>query len=1042
MRSHKLPHPRSLGETAPDNGGVSIRRGRCGPAARWVAVPALLLSAAGGLLQAQFDAHRGRIVGVVMGPDGGVIPAAAVELKSIDSGISRTVRSDSLGRFQAGTLNPGQYSATASSPDFASAEVTGITVNVGSTVHVDIHMALEQLHSEIEVTAALVDTMLPASDNIVESDVFAKLPINGRRFHDFALLTPSVQVTRAAGHLSFGAQRGIYTNVTVDGTDYNQAFFGGIQGGERAGSIITVPQSAVQEFQAITSGFTAEYGRTTSGVVNVSTKSGSNEFHGDAFYQIRHPDLGIADPFGAKVLEKLQQFGGSAGGPLARNRSFWFFAIERQNADTPRYVEFPLLDAASRESGAEAYDYFQSLEQSFQSTNDAWALTPRFDFQLGDSNQLMTRYNFSTAKAVNSVSIGDPRLPRTTNALSHNGTEEDSIHFATVQWTSLLTPNIVNQLRFTATREQRPRNPNEMQPAVLTTLGDFGSRTFLPTTETDFRPLINNSLMIHSGAHDFKFGVEGDRIWIDDIFGYNQFGTFVLFSSDPDEILDALTPGGAIANRFDAPGQYFRQIGNTVGVQQLGHAALYLQDSWRPFHGLTLDLGFRWAAQINQDPLLGNDALIARVRGVDFPLGAFEPDRIPDDKRQWMPRLGFAYSPNGGSQRTVFRGSVGVFHAVTPPVFLNAATKVYRQPPFNLSVKLPTAGSTVYRQFLDAGIDLNAYPLDSLPVFQPDEVIRVLGEDPLQGAAPRGASPDFRNPRAVKFTLGMESRLTDKMVAGVQWMYNRTTRLHGMRDYNLPRSSVRPDDPAGIPYYDLSQRPEPSLSTVWVTESLGRASYNGVTANWKYLGDSMRFIAHYTYARAYSSDINEGYFWEPLYTDHARPEDAYGPADLDLRHQVTAHALIDLPGNFTWSAIVRTASAPPLNPTAGMDLNGDFYTADRALMAPGRYFGRNAFRNRGMRNIDMRLLRRFSFSERISAQFSAEVFNIFDFDNVEYGRFNRLYGPGLDLETGAPIGPSSSWRKLRAEDGGYDRNNTQIPGVGPLQVQIGLRFFF
>lgn len=1013
-----------------------------GAAARWAAALALLLSAAGGLLQAQFDAHRGRIVGVVLGPDGGVIPDAAVEVKSIDSGISRTVRSDSLGRFQAGTLRPGRYSATASSPDFAQAEVSGITVNVGSTVQVDIHMALEQLHSEIEVAAALVDATLPASDNIVASAVFSNLPINGRRFHDFALLTPSVQTTRAAGHLSFAAQRGIYTNVTVDGTDYNQAFFGGIQGGERANAIITVPQSAVQEFQAVTSGFTAEYGRTISGVVNVSTKSGSNELHGDAFYQIRHPDMGISDPFGAKVLEKLQQFGGSVGGPLARNRSFWFFAIERQNADTPRYVEFPLLDAANRESGAEAYDYFQSLEQPFQSTNDAWALTPRFDFQLDDSNQLMVRYNFSTARAVNSVGIGDPRLPRTTNALSHNGTEEDSIHFATVQWTSLLTPNVVNQLRFTATREDRPRTSNSMQPAVLTTLGNFGPRTFLPTTETDFRPFINNSLMIHSGSHDFKFGVEADRIWIDDLFGYNQFGTFILFPSDPDQILDALTPGGAVANRFDAPGLYFRQIGDLMGMQQIGHTALYVQDSWRPLPGLTLDLGFRWAAQINQDPRLGNDNLIARAGGVDFPFGPLDPTHIPDDKQQWMPRLGFAYSPNSGSQRTVFRGSVGVFHATTPPVFLNAATNAYRQPPLNLSVQLPTAGSTVYRQFLNAGIDLNDYPLDNLPIFSPEQIIGVLGGDPFQGAAPSGVSPDFRNPRAVKFTLGVESRLSGKMVAGAQWMYNRTMRLHGMRDYNLPPSSVRPDDPAGIPFYDLSRRPSPTLSAVTVAESLGRSSYNGVTANWKYLGDSMRFIAHYTYARAYSSDVNEGYFWEPLYTDHARPQDAYGPADLDLRHQLTAHAVLDLPGNFTWSAIVRASSAPPLNPSAGVDLNGDFYTADRALMAPGRYFGRNAFRNRPMRNIDMRLLRRFSFSERISAQFSAEVFNIFDFDNVEYGRFNRLYGPGLDLATGAPTGPSPSWRKLRAEDGGYDRNNTQVPGVGPLQVQIGLRFFF
>ncbi len=316
----------------------------------------------------------------------------------------------------------------------------------------------------------------------------------------------------------------------------------------------------------------------------------------------------------------------------------------------------------------------------------------------------------------------------------------------------------------------------------------------------------------------------------------------------------------------------------------------------------------------------------------------------------------------------------------------------------------------MYQQFLAAGIDLNAYSLDNLPVFSLDEIIWILGGYLLQGAAPISVSPSFRNPRAVKFTFGLERQLTNKTSVGAQWMYNKTSRLHGMRDYNLPRSAVRPDDPAGIPipYYDITRRPSPTLSTVQVVESLGRSSYNGVTANWKYFGDSMRFIAHYTYARAYSSDINEGYFWVPLYTDHARPEDAYGHADLDLCHQLTAHALLDLPGDFTGSAIVRAASAPPLNPSAGLDLNGDFYNTDRAFMAPGNYFGRNAFRNRAMRNVDVRLLRRFSISERVGAQLSVELFNVFDFDNVEYGGFNLLYEPGLDLATGAPIGPSPS----------------------------------
>ena len=294
-----------------------------------------------GRLVAQFDANLGRIVGRVSGPDGRAIPDVGVVVTALGTGLERSVCSDVTGWFQAGSLAPGEYSVTASSPDFAPATADGITVSVGSAVQVDLELALEATYVTVDVSASMLDAMLPASSNVVASQTFNELPINGRRFHDFALLTPSVQVSRATGQLSFAAMRGIYTNVMVDGSDYNQSFFGGIQGGERASQIITVPQSAVQEFQAVTSGFTAEYGRTISGVVNVSTKSGGGELHGDAFYQIRHPRLGLADPFGAKVLEEQQQFGGSLGGPIRADRAFWFLAVEHQASRLRNMSNFP-----------------------------------------------------------------------------------------------------------------------------------------------------------------------------------------------------------------------------------------------------------------------------------------------------------------------------------------------------------------------------------------------------------------------------------------------------------------------------------------------------------------------------------------------------------------------------------------------------------------------------------------------------------------------------------------------------------------------------
>ncbi len=463
-----------------------------------------------------------------------------------------------------------------------------------------------------------------------------------------------------------------------------------------------------------------------------------------------------------------------------------------------------------------------------------------------------------------------------------------------------------------------------------------------------------------------KFGGEFDRVGVDDIFGSNQFGNCIIFGSDPNYLLDALTPGGSIPNRFEGPGLYLRQSGNVTEVMDLGHAALFAADSWRVAPNLTLDLGFRWSAQYNDESLAGNQDLVGRVRGVSFPVESLDPTYIPDATRQFMPRFGFAYSPGSSGKRTVVRGGVGLFCGTSTAVWFNAPTKPLRSPSFNLSVNIPTTGATVYQQFLAAGIDLNAYPLNELPVFPIDEIVEVLDGDPWQGASPRVIHSEFANPRSTKFTLGAEHALTDRMVLGFQAMHQRNANLQILRDYNPPPPQVRQDDPAGIAFCDIYQRPSPTLGPVVVAESTGFGRYTGATASWKCRGDRLDFATHYTYARAYSSSVNENNPYSARFTDHGRPEDECGPSSLDMRHQLTSHVTWSLPGGLTWSGIIRTTSAPPVSPAAGTDLNGDTFSRDRALERPGKFFGRNTFRNRGMRNVDMRLLKALPFGERRS----------------------------------------------------------------------------
>ena len=541
----------------------------------------LLLSICVGTLSAQTNAHKGRIIGVVLDPAGASVAEARVTLINDTTGVVRALHSNRAGEYQSSSLDPGSYTIRAETDGFARTSIEGLVVSVGTTVRADITLQTEETRTEIDVAASLIDPSQSTSDNIVNGTAIRDLPINGRRFQDFALLTPTVQVDRQRGQLSFVGQRGINSNVMVDGTDYNQPFFGGIRGGERSNYVITVPQSAIREFQAVSAGYTAEYGRSSGGMLNVITKGGTNKLRGDGFHQVRGRSMGAEDPFGAKVLETLRQSGGSVGGPLVRNQAFFFVALERQSADTPRQVEFPRLARASRESGPEAFDLYTGLEEPFESTNDAWAFTPRTDLHLRGTQTLTFRYNASSADALNTSTTGNPRQSRTNRALSNNGTEKNQIHYFTGQLTSLWTPAWTNELRVTASGEERPRLNNASIPLIQSTIGRFGARSFLPTTQQDSRVQISDSVSLTSGSHTVKLGVDYSRLTASQNFGFHQFGRFILFGSDADQHLDCLSAGGQIANRFDCPGLYLRQVGNLHTAMQQSQLAIFALDSWR-----------------------------------------------------------------------------------------------------------------------------------------------------------------------------------------------------------------------------------------------------------------------------------------------------------------------------------------------------------------------------------------------------------------------------------------------------------------------------
>jgi hypothetical protein len=1018
----------------------------------------LLLCAAGAM--GQSDANKGQIAGTVYDPNQAVIPNAKVTVRNTGTGLTRELSTNEVGQYRAVLLDPGPYELSAESSGFARAKVEGVVLTVGTSLNVDIVLQVSSTTTVIEVGASLLSVALPAPSTTLNLGAITNLPINGRRFQDFAVLTPTVQVDPQRGQLSFAGQRGINANVMLDGADYNQPFFGGIRGGERSNNVFTVPQSAIQEFQVVTTGYSAEYGRSTGGVLNTITKSGNNDFHGDAFYQIRHKEMGSKDPVQLiGSLETLHQWGASLGGPVKKEKLFFFGAFERQDSSTPRQVLFAqLIGRPSTPQTADALNFFKREERNFTQTNDASAFTVRADYQRPSGHRLTLRYNFSDAAANNAVSVGNAISPFTNRAFSNDGTEKDRTHTGTAQYTHLFSPTVLNDLRFTGTYELRPRLSNSATPQVdVRTIGFFGSRNFLPTTQNDLRLQISDALSMTRRSHTIKVGFDYNRVTAAQIFGFNQFGGFTIAGANVDTLLRILSVAPN-QNRFDDRSvTYSRQIGNLTADLGMHQVAAFAQDSWRVNQKLTLDFGLRWEGQYNPAAEANNADLAGRVNGFRFPNGAtLDPANINDAAKQVMPRFGFAWTPVSGTRRTVVRGHTGLFYAAAPLLVFAGPTNNFRLPPGDLSITLsPTATQTVYQQLLAVGVNLNSTPLDALPVIPIDTVQRAstlaLGGralDPFAGASLIMMPRDYANPRAFQTGLGVETEVIRNLVAGLQFNYVNTVHLMRNRDYNLPAPFIRPNDASRRPTYGLrtgTLRPIPSLGSITVRETSARSMFRSLTFSAQHRSKKLQFGAFYTWAENFSDDDSERDATGFNYADPFNLALDYGPARIDIRHQFASYFVYSLPAGFDVSGSFRARSGIPVNATTGADTNEEFSTNDRPYSAPGVPFPRNSFRNRAVYGNDLRVLKNFFLgSETRKIQFSAEFFNLFNIDNVSFsgangGLFGGVYGLGIGTN-GQQVPVDSRFLRLRMPDGTYDRNNSQV-GT-PLQVQFGLRFFF
>src|SRR5436309_1299800 len=278
----------------------------------------------------QTQITTGTIQGTVTDANGAIVPGASVEIKNLDTNLTRTLTTDEGGRFVALALPPGPYSVTVSKQGFATAVAERLDLTVGQALNLPVAMKVSQVQERVTITATpTVDTVKTEASTTINETAVNTTPILGRKFEDLLTLTPGVSVVQGpdGDEITFSGQRGVFNNVSFDGGDYNNGFFGEQLGGQRAA--IDIPLDAVKEFQVVATGATAEFGRTAGGIINVISKSGTNDVHGSAFHFQRLEALSANTSDGRPLKGfRREQFGGTVGGPIRKDKAFFFFAFE------------------------------------------------------------------------------------------------------------------------------------------------------------------------------------------------------------------------------------------------------------------------------------------------------------------------------------------------------------------------------------------------------------------------------------------------------------------------------------------------------------------------------------------------------------------------------------------------------------------------------------------------------------------------------------------------------------------------------------------
>ncbi len=999
--------------------------------------------------------NQASIDGVITDPAGAVVPGAAVRARNLQTSATFHISTSEDGFFRFPVLPVGTYELIAEHAGFAPLTVKDLVVTVGAKIHMPLTLRLAT-HAEsvvVEDDPPLLETTRTAVSATVGSRAISELPVHGREFISFVLLTPGV-TNDVRGGLSFAGQRAM-NSLLVDGVDENDSFFDQPLGGEgfsnpTAGtSQYHVSQDAVQEFQVNSNSYSVEFGRASGGVTNAVTKSGTNEFHGSAYWFYRDHALNATDFVNnlngqPKDPFHFNQFGGTVGGPIRRNKLFFFFNYEglRSKKANPVFLNLPAgfqlsSDAIRAGFQQRALDYLEARAFS-------WVLPFRQDVYLAKFDWKVTPAHWLAGRWVRQR-LDAPGSSGAQASLENSVAGFINGDLLSASLTSTRSPSVTNAFRFSYIHEDVGFAAGSANPLANIFEGGqlvltIGRANGTPQRNRLDRIQLSDTLSYVHGRHTWKMGADAlldSNAYLNaqNFVGNYRFLSLESFGRSLAGV-PAPLPGEQYLQGFSGEGTPGADVDPNVH-----DFAAFIEDEWRLRPNLTLNLGLRYDLQVSARSPVKNPSPALAAAGIDT-------SALPTDKNNFAPRVGLAWSPLS-NQRLVVRAGYGIFYSPTIALQLSRAHLQN-----GITVQLRT-----FRPGTPSAALIPAYPNNFCGPPDPSALAPSCAP-PSTGASNPIIMPfarDHVEPYVQQGSLGIEVELQKDLTISTTYLVAKGTHLAQTRDVNLGL----PQTPAQIGiagtttilHYEGFTLPRPiaGFDRILVYESDANSIYHGLAAQvTKRFSHNFQFLGSYTFGKVIDDNPNQ-YVGSTgadalLVADPSDRRADRGPGSNDQRHRFvlsgiwelnyasglspTPRALLE---DWQLSGILAAQSGHTYSGLVPFDLNTDGNNASDRTPA----LGRDTFYLPATVSLDLRVTRTIRLGESMRLLLNAEAFNILNHGNITSVRTTQFTFSSVAAVCGIAGTPC-----LVPQTSGLTAFETPTATSGPRIIQLSIKFLF